>query len=186
VRRPGNERLDVGVVEFFPNDGISPLIPFLMIFSILASLFLKSCRSGPSSPLRVVAVAMGAIVVKQPVAGQRFVAHRRRFCPPGCGLTNRRNTNPHPHRASRDKTFKCRHRRFAAIWCQLHAQRRINDRQRTFAFHVIHAGHSQYAAEFLRRHFIGPGFGAVPGAGCGNAVDIAVWNVMFPSIFCTV
>ena len=31
--------------------------------------------------------------------------------------------------------------------------------------------------------FIGPGFGAVPGAGCGNAVDIAVWNVMFPSNF---
>src|SRR5215831_13378438 len=32
--------------------------------------------------------------------------------------------------------------------------------------------------------FIGPGDGAVPGAGCGNAVDIAVWNVTCPSIFC--
>ena len=32
--------------------------------------------------------------------------------------------------------------------------------------------------------FIGPGALAGPGAGCGNAVDIAVWNVTFPSIFC--
>ena len=32
--------------------------------------------------------------------------------------------------------------------------------------------------------FIGPGDGAVPGAGCGNAVDIAVWNVTCPSTFC--
>ena len=32
--------------------------------------------------------------------------------------------------------------------------------------------------------FIGPGDGAVPGAGCGNAVDMAVWNVTFPSTFC--
>src|SRR5437667_5925351 len=32
--------------------------------------------------------------------------------------------------------------------------------------------------------FIGPGDAAVPGAGCGNAVDIAVWNVTFPSTFC--
>ena len=32
--------------------------------------------------------------------------------------------------------------------------------------------------------FIGPGDGAAPGAGCGNAVDIAVWNVTFPSTFC--
>src|SRR6266480_7414261 len=31
--------------------------------------------------------------------------------------------------------------------------------------------------------FIGPGDGAVPGAGCGNAVDIAVWKVTLPSIF---
>ncbi len=31
--------------------------------------------------------------------------------------------------------------------------------------------------------FIGPGDGAVPGAGCGKAVDIAVWNVTFPSTF---
>ena len=32
--------------------------------------------------------------------------------------------------------------------------------------------------------FIGPGDGAVPGAGCGKAVDIAVWNVTCPSTFC--
>ena len=32
--------------------------------------------------------------------------------------------------------------------------------------------------------FIGPGDGAVPGAGCGNAVDRAVWKVMLPSTFC--
>src|ERR1700693_3943989 len=32
--------------------------------------------------------------------------------------------------------------------------------------------------------FIGPGEGAVPGCGCGNAVDIAVWKVTLPSTFC--
>src|ERR1700694_192940 len=32
--------------------------------------------------------------------------------------------------------------------------------------------------------FIGPGEGADPGAGWGNAVDIAVWKVRFPSTFC--
>ena len=32
--------------------------------------------------------------------------------------------------------------------------------------------------------FIGPGEGAVPGAGCGNAVERAVWNVTLPSTFC--
>ena len=32
--------------------------------------------------------------------------------------------------------------------------------------------------------FIGPGLGAVPGAGCGKAVERAVWNVTLPSTFC--
>src|ERR1035438_10039313 len=32
--------------------------------------------------------------------------------------------------------------------------------------------------------FMGPGAGVAPGAGCGNAVDMAVWNVTFPSTFC--
>ena len=31
--------------------------------------------------------------------------------------------------------------------------------------------------------FIGPGDGAAPGAGWGNAVDIAVWNRALPSTF---
>jgi len=31
--------------------------------------------------------------------------------------------------------------------------------------------------------FIGPGEGAVPGAGCGKAVDRAVWKVTLPSTF---
>ena len=31
---------------------------------------------------------------------------------------------------------------------------------------------------------MGPGAGADPGAGCGNAVDIAVWKVTLPSTFC--
>src|ERR1700691_1859192 len=31
---------------------------------------------------------------------------------------------------------------------------------------------------------IGPGEGALPGAGCGKAVDSAVWKVMLPSTFC--
>src|SRR5579859_2276340 len=31
--------------------------------------------------------------------------------------------------------------------------------------------------------FFGPGLGAVPGAGCGKAVDIAVWKTMSPSTF---
>jgi len=33
--------------------------------------------------------------------------------------------------------------------------------------------------------FIGPGEAAVPGAGNGNAVERAVWNVTLPSTFCT-
>ena len=32
--------------------------------------------------------------------------------------------------------------------------------------------------------FMGPGEAALPGAGCGKAVDIAEWNVTFPSTFC--
>src|ERR1700722_1994782 len=32
--------------------------------------------------------------------------------------------------------------------------------------------------------FNGPGEGAVPGAGCGKAVERAVWNVTLPSTFC--
>ena len=32
--------------------------------------------------------------------------------------------------------------------------------------------------------FIGPGEGAAPGAGCGNAVERAVWNATLPSTFC--
>ena len=31
---------------------------------------------------------------------------------------------------------------------------------------------------------IGPGDGALPGAGCGKAVDRAVWKVTLPSTFC--
>src|SRR6476659_479680 len=34
--------------------------------------------------------------------------------------------------------------------------------------------------------FIGPGEGAAPGAGCGKAVDMAVWNVTLPSTFCMI
>src|SRR6185437_10707784 len=34
--------------------------------------------------------------------------------------------------------------------------------------------------------FIGPGDGALPGAGCGNAVERAVWKVMLPSTFCMI
>ena len=34
--------------------------------------------------------------------------------------------------------------------------------------------------------FIGPGDGAVPGAGCGNAVERAVWKVTLPSTFCII
>jgi len=33
--------------------------------------------------------------------------------------------------------------------------------------------------------FIGPGLGAAPAAGCGKAVDSAVWKVTLPSTFCT-
>jgi len=34
-----------------------------------------------------------------------------------------------------------------------------------------------------RASLIAPGTGAVPGAGCGNAVDAAVWKVTLPSTF---
>jgi hypothetical protein len=33
---------------------------------------------------------------------------------------------------------------------------------------------------------MGPAEGAVPGAGWGKAVDIAVWNETLPSIFCMI
>ena len=33
---------------------------------------------------------------------------------------------------------------------------------------------------------MGPGEGAAPGWGCGKAVEVAVWKVMFPSTFCTI
>jgi len=36
------------------------------------------------------------------------------------------------------------------------------------------------------RTFIGPGEGAAPGFGWGNAVEKAVWKVTFPSTFCSV
>jgi hypothetical protein len=34
--------------------------------------------------------------------------------------------------------------------------------------------------------FIGAGAGPCPAIGCGNAVDIAVWNEMLPSTYCTI
>ena len=37
----------------------------------------------------------------------------------------------------------------------------------------------------LSSTFIGPGEGALPGAGCGNAVERAVWKVTLPSTFCS-
>ena len=33
---------------------------------------------------------------------------------------------------------------------------------------------------------MGPGEGAVPGAGCGKQVERAVWKVILPSTFCTI
>lgn len=33
---------------------------------------------------------------------------------------------------------------------------------------------------------IGPGLGALPGAGCGKAVEHAVWKEMLPSTFCAI
>ena len=36
----------------------------------------------------------------------------------------------------------------------------------------------------LSSTFIGPGEGALPGSGCGKAVERAVWKVTLPSTFC--
>ena len=40
------------------------------------------------------------------------------------------------------------------------------------------------AAKLSSATVIGPGEGAVPGAGCGKAVERAVWKVTLPSTFC--
>ena len=48
-------------------------------------------------------------------------------------------------------------------------------------------GDAEHIAQLARREpSSGPGLGAAPGAGCGKAVDIAVWNVMLPSTFCMI
>ena len=65
-------------------------------------------------------------------------------------------------------------------------QRRIDDSQGVFAANEVHIRNPQQSRSFSAGTFIGPGEAAWPGCGCGNAVEHAVWNVMFPSTFCMV
>jgi len=63
-------------------------------------------------------------------------------------------------------------------------QRRVDDRKPLIArLKLMLATPSK-----VRSLFVGdlhrPGEGAVPGAGCGNAVERAVWKVTLPSTFC--
>ena len=62
----------------------------------------------------------------------------------------------------------------------------VHHGQRVMAMHVRHIGYAKHAAEPLGLHLKRPVAGAVPGAGCGNAVDIAVWKATFPSTFCMI
>ncbi len=64
-------------------------------------------------------------------------------------------------------------------------QLRIDDSQMIVSANDLDLGHSKRALQLARRTIIGPGFGAAPGAGCGNAVAIAVWKATLPSTFCT-
>ena len=63
-------------------------------------------------------------------------------------------------------------------------QRRIDNGEPLFARLERYAGGAEQRAELSSGTFIGPGDGAVPGAGCGNAVERAVWKVTLPSTFC--
>ena len=67
-------------------------------------------------------------------------------------------------------------------------QRLVDDRQRGRGLVVkaTSAGPQQLRAAGPAGTFIGPGEAALPGSGCGKAVDMAVWNVMLPSTFCII
>src|SRR6185312_4235125 len=56
-------------------------------------------------------------------------------------------------------------------------------RRRSFCLNVMLAVPS-IVRSLSSATFIGPGDGALPGAGCGNAVERAVWKVTLPSTFC--
>ena len=59
-------------------------------------------------------------------------------------------------------------------------------RRCSFCLNVTLAMPSMLRSLSAGTSFIGPGEGAVPGAGCGNAVERAVWNVTLPSTFCII
>src|SRR3989442_1648781 len=63
------------------------------------------------------------------------------------------------------------------------AKRRVDNRQRLRARHIRHLSDTEQSPRLSLRDLHRPRRGALPGAGCGNAVDIAVWNDTLPSTF---
>ena len=63
-------------------------------------------------------------------------------------------------------------------------ERHVGDRDRVVDVVEGHPGQAEHFLQPIGLHLHRPGRGAAPGAGCGNAVDIAVWNVTCPSTFC--
>ena len=63
-------------------------------------------------------------------------------------------------------------------------QRLVDDRQRFAAANEIDGRDAEIFPRSPAATFIGPGEGAEPGAGWGNAVERAVWKATLPSTFC--
>ena len=64
-------------------------------------------------------------------------------------------------------------------------ERRVDDREPLLALLEGDAGDAEHACAACRPALSsGPATARVPGAGCGNAVERAVWKVTLPSTFC--
>ena len=75
---------------------------------------------------------------------------------------------------------------FAHGHSALASQRGIDDGKPLFALLEGYACRAEHGAQLVVRHLHRPGDGAVPGAGCGKAVERAVWKVTLPSTFCMI
>ena len=73
--------------------------------------------------------------------------------------------------------------RFAFAGVAINAGLQVMARRCSFCLNVTLAVPSMVRS-LSSGTLIGPGESAVPGTGCGNAVERAVWNVTLPSTFC--
>ena len=66
-------------------------------------------------------------------------------------------------------------------------QRSVDDGETLLILLERDAGDAEHRAQLVGGDvFQRARAGALPGAGCGNAVERAVWKVMFPSTFCRI